>query len=72
MTLSNPLTQKLQQTILNHTFPLLLAPHHSIPVGSISPITKHYQNLPLISYHPHPHFNIPQHSPSQNIHGMPL
>ncbi|WP_186299020.1 arginase family protein, partial [Staphylococcus capitis] len=72
LTLSRNLTEPTSQILHKPNFPLTLPPHHSIPLGSISPITQHYQNLPLISYHPHAHLNLPQESPSRNLHPMPL
>lgn len=44
----------------------------SIAVGSVSAISKHYNNLGVIWYDAHGDLNIPEESPSGNIHGMPL
>ncbi|PTY58880.1 arginase [Staphylococcus aureus] len=41
-------------------------------VGSVSAISKHYNNLGVIWYDAHGDLNIPEESPSGNIHGMPL
>lgn len=69
---SNVLSEKVEQTIVNHRFPLVLGGDHSIAVGSISGISKHYENLGVIWYDAHGDLNIPEESPSGNIHGMPL
>src|SRR5699024_11950723 len=39
---------------------------------SISGISKHYENLGVIWYDAHGDLNVPEESPSGNIHGMPL
>ncbi|MCG7307677.1 arginase [Staphylococcus warneri] len=69
---SKTLSQKVDQTIINDRFPLVLGGDHSIAVGSISGICKHYENLGVIWYDAHGDLNIPEESPSGNIHGMPL
>ncbi|HCY1521952.1 TPA: arginase [Staphylococcus aureus] len=51
---------------------LVLGGDHSIAVGSVSAISKHYNNLGVIWYDAHGDLNIPEESPSGNIHGMPL
>lgn len=69
-------TQKLNKevsaSIENNKFPLVLGGDHSIAIGSISAISKHYKNLGVIWYDAHGDLNIPEESPSGNIHGMPL
>ncbi|HDP2613880.1 TPA: arginase [Staphylococcus aureus] len=69
-------TQKLNKevsaSIENNRFPLVLGGDHSIAVGSVSAISKHYNNLGVIWYDAHGDLNIPEESPSGNIHGMPL
>lgn len=72
ISVSNVLSEKVEQTIVNHRFPLVLGGDHSIAVGSISGISKHYENLGVIWYDAHGDLNIPEESPSGNIHGMPL
>lgn len=53
-------------------FPLTLGGDHSIAVGSISGISQHYENLGVIWYDAHGDLNVPEESPSGNVHGMPL
>lgn len=69
-------TQKLNKevsaSIENNRFPLVLGGDHSIAIGSVSAISKHYNNLGVIWYDAHGDLNIPEESPSGNIHGMPL
>ena len=40
ISVSNALSEKVEQTIVNHRFPLVLGGDHSIAVGSISGISK--------------------------------
>ncbi|WP_227937578.1 arginase [Alkalihalobacillus deserti] len=53
-------------------FPLILGGDHSVSIGSIAGIAKHYNNLGVIWYDAHPDLNTIETSPSGNIHGMPL
>ncbi len=56
--------------------PLTLGGDHSIAIGSISGILRHYhkkkEHVGLIWVDAHADVNTPQSSPSGNIHGMPL
>src|SRR5690625_3885497 len=53
-------------------FPLVLGGDHSIAIGSLAGISKHYENLGVIWYDAHGDINTVETSPSGNIHGMPL
>lgn len=66
------LNKEVSASIENNRFPLVLGGDHSIAVGSVSAISKHYNNLGVIWYDTHGDLNIPEESPSGNIHGMPL
>lgn len=66
------LNKEVSASIQNNRFPLVLGGDHSIAVGSVSAISKHYNNLGVIWYDAHGDLNIPEESPSGNIHGMPL
>ncbi len=54
------------------SFPLILGGDHSIAIGSLAGISKHYENLGVIWYDAHGDLNTSETSPSGNIHGMPL
>ncbi|MDA4896633.1 arginase family protein, partial [Streptomyces sp. MS2A] len=45
---------------------------HSIAIGTLAGLAKHYQNLGVIWYDAHADLNTKETSPSGNIHGMPL
>ncbi|WP_431030465.1 arginase [Lysinibacillus sp. LZ02] len=53
-------------------FPLILGGDHSISIGTVAAINASKQNLGVIWYDAHGDLNIPETSPSGNIHGMPL
>lgn len=69
---SETLSQSVSNSLSNNHFPLILGGDHSIAIGSISGVSKHYENLGVIWYDAHGDLNIPEESPSRNIHGMPL
>ncbi len=45
---------------------------HSIAIGTIAGVSKHYENLGVIWIDAHADLNTEETSPSGNIHGMPL
>ncbi|SHF73198.1 arginase [Ornithinibacillus halophilus] len=66
------LADKVDKEIENGAFPLILGGDHSIAIGSLAGISKHYDNLGVIWYDAHGDLNTGDTSPSGNIHGMPL
>src|SRR5699024_8894041 len=52
--------------------PLVLGGDHSIAIGTLAGVSKHYDNLGVIWYDAHGDLNTEKTSPSGNIHGMPL
>lgn len=66
------LARNVNEEIENGSFPLILGGDHSIAIGSLAGISKHYQNLGVIWYDAHSDLNTAETSPSGNIHGMPL
>ncbi|WP_210146007.1 arginase [Staphylococcus sp. GDH8C107P] len=69
---SENLSNAVSSSIKNQAFPLIIGGDHSIAIGSISGVSQHYENLGIIWYDAHGDLNIPEESPSRNIHGMPL
>ncbi|MDU9419290.1 arginase [Staphylococcus lloydii] len=69
---SENLSNSVSDSVQSGAFPLILGGDHSIAIGSISGISKHYDNLGVIWYDAHGDLNVPEESPSGNIHGMPL
>ena len=57
-------------------FPIVLGGDHSIAIGTIAGMSKHYRKqkkkIGVIWIDAHADMNTPQTSPSGNIHGMPL
>ncbi|HLO11814.1 MAG TPA: arginase [Pseudoneobacillus sp.] len=54
------------------SFPLVLGGDHSIAIGTLAGVSKHFKNLGVIWYDAHGDLNTADTSPSGNIHGMPL
>lgn len=66
------LAEKVDEVITSGSFPLVLGGDHSISIGTLAGVSKHYQNLGVIWYDAHGDLNTAETSPSGNIHGMPL
>mgnify|MGYP000956167763 FL=1 len=58
--------------ISENYFPLILGGDHSISIGTISGIAKHYKNLGVIWYDAHVDLNTPETTITGSIYGMPL
>ncbi|HBV04439.1 MAG TPA: arginase [Staphylococcus sp.] len=69
---SNNLYESVNETVEKGHFPLILGGDHSLSIGSIAGISRHYENLGVIWYDAHGDLNTLESSPSGNIHGMPL
>lgn len=66
------LAKLVDEEVAKGHFPLLLGGDHSLSIGSIAGIAKHYENLGVIWYDAHGDLNTDETSPSGNIHGMSL
>ncbi len=66
------LAGSVDASISNGYFPLILGGDHSLSIGSLAGISRHYDNLGVIWYDAHGDLNDSRTSPSGNIHGMPL
>lgn len=66
------LAEKVDEVVESGAFPLILGGDHSIAIGTLAGVAKHYQNLGVIWYDAHGDLNTAETSPSGNIHGMPL
>ncbi|WLR51004.1 arginase [Bacillus tianshenii] len=66
------LAEKVNDIIEEKRFPLVLGGDHSIAIGTLAGVSKHYNNLGVIWYDAHGDLNSADTSPSGNIHGMPL
>ena len=69
---SERLANTVDQEMTKGKFPLIFGGDHSIAIGSIAGVAKHYKNLGVIWYDAHGDLNTAETSPSGNIHGMPL
>lgn len=66
------LADQVDKIIESGSFPLVLGGDHSIAIGTLAGVSKHYKNLGVIWYDAHGDLNTAETSPSGNIHGMPL
>ncbi|MEK3806492.1 arginase [Bacillus sp. FSL H8-0547] len=66
------LSQQVDEAIKSGAFPLVFGGDHSIAIGTLAGVSKHYENLGVIWYDAHGDLNTGETSPSGNIHGMPL
>ncbi|WP_400244914.1 arginase [Niallia sp. JL1B1071] len=66
------LAEMVDKIIQSKSFPLVLGGDHSIAIGTLAGVAKHYKNLGVIWYDAHGDLNTAETSPSGNIHGMPL
>ncbi|WP_409296485.1 arginase [Peribacillus sp. SCS-26] len=66
------LAEKVDHIIQSGDFPLVLGGDHSIAIGTLAGVAKHYNNLGVIWYDAHGDLNTEETSPSGNIHGTPL
>ncbi|GGE83871.1 arginase [Priestia taiwanensis] len=66
------LATKVDAAIQDNSFPLVLGGDHSIAIGTIAGVAKHYENLGVIWFDAHGDLNTPETTPSGNIHGMSL
>ncbi|MDY0407134.1 arginase [Virgibacillus sp. 179-BFC.A HS] len=69
---NSKLAEMVDRTVTKGVFPLVFGGDHSIAIGTLAGISKHYQNLGVIWYDAHGDLNTEETSPSGNIHGMPL
>jgi arginase len=66
------LADQVDKVIEGEDFPLVFGGDHSIAIGTLAGVSKHYENLGVIWYDAHGDLNTSDTSPSGNIHGMPL
>lgn len=66
------LATAVSDIVTSGRFPLVIGGDHSIAIGTLAGIAKHYQNLGVIWYDAHADSNTAEISPSGNIHGMSL
>lgn len=69
---SQRLATEVDKVVENGHFPLVLGGDHSIAMGTLAGLAKHYDNMGVIWYDAHGDLNTADSSPSGNIHGMPL
>ena len=70
------LRQRVERILDDGVFPIVIGGDHSIAVGTVAGISSWYhargEKIGLIWFDAHADMNIPETSPSGNVHGMPL
>lgn len=66
------LAELVDKVVDTGNFPLVLGGDHSIAIGTLAGVSKHYEDLGVIWFDAHGDLNNGETSPSGNIHGMPL
>jgi arginase len=70
------LAEMVDRALESGKFPLVLGGDHSIAVGTVAGVSKHFhgrgEKLGLVWIDAHTDMNTPGSSPSGNVHGMPL
>ncbi len=73
---SKNVMEKVSAMLDEDEFPVILGGDHSIAIPTFSAIANHYKQkgneIGLIWFDAHADINVPETSPSGNIHGMPL
>ena len=70
---TNRLAEKVLFSLENNSFPFVVGGDHSLSLGSIAAVSKHFGNeLAVIWIDAHGDINTADSSPSGNVHGMPL
>ena len=70
------LAERVKKIMDSGDFPLVIGGDHSIAMGTVAGVAGHYhdkgESIGLIWFDAHGDMNVPDSSPSGNIHGMPL
>ncbi|MBP0727315.1 arginase [Bacillus sp. RG28] len=66
------LAKSVDEILTAKKMPLVLGGDHSIAIGTLAGVSKHFNNLGVIWYDAHGDLNTEETSPSGNIHGMSL
>ncbi len=72
VTACTELATKVDNVLERKRIPVILGGDHSIAIGTLAGVTKHYNNLGVIWFDAHGDLNTEEITPSGNIHGMPL
>jgi arginase len=64
--------ERAEAMVAQGFFPIFLGGDHSISIGTVSGVARAFDRTGVIWLDAHADFNLPETSPSGNIHGMPL
>lgn len=66
------LAHQVYSALCSHSFPIIVGGDHSLGLGSISGVSKYYNDIAVIWIDAHGDINTHETSPTGNVHGMPL
>ncbi|WP_124726445.1 arginase [Staphylospora marina] len=66
------LAETVSGVVQRGRFPLVLGGDHSMGIGTVAGVARHFENMGLIWFDAHGDLNTGETSPSGNIHGMSL
>lgn len=66
------LAETVYNTLNDNAFPFVLGGDHSLGMGSLAGVSRHFEEIAVIWIDAHGDINTEDTSPSGNIHGMPL
>ncbi|MFC4775442.1 arginase [Paenibacillus sp. GCM10023252] len=72
LAMSEAVMKETDAALSSGSFPLLIGGDHSLAIGSIAGLRKHYSKLGVLWIDAHSDLNTPDSTPSGNIHGMSL
>ncbi len=70
--INTKLADEVEAAVVQGNYPIILGGDHSIAIGTLSGLSRMYQNLGVIWFDAHADLNTEATSPSGNIHGMSL
>ncbi|UHA75736.1 arginase [Paenibacillus sp. 481] len=70
--MSTALADHVDGAVTHGHFPLVLGGDHSIAIGTLAGLVRHYDNLGVIWFDAHSDLNTEDTSPTGNVHGMSL
>ena len=69
---SQKLADKVEETVKQQHFPLVIGGDHSVGLGSVAGVLRQHPDVGLLWIDAHADINTPSVSPSGNMHGMPI
>lgn len=68
----NAVDKAMTEEVMKGRFPMLIGGDHCLAMGSVRASARRHPNLCILWFDAHADINLPEQSPSGNMHGMPL